>query len=86
MDCTIGIVTETWLADGDSLDCDVHDLAKGAGLGMKCLNRPPGSRGTSDGGVAVVCNLASCTLIKLDYNSPEQFEVLVTLSNLPGHS
>ena len=38
MDATVGIVTETWRADGESLDKDVHDLAKGAGLNMICLN------------------------------------------------
>ena len=31
MDGTLGIVTETWLADGDSLSRDLQDLAKGAG-------------------------------------------------------
>ena len=39
LDATVGIVTETWLADGDSLDRDVYDLAKGVGLSMICLNR-----------------------------------------------
>ena len=31
LDVTLGVVTETWLADGDSLDRDIQDLAKGAG-------------------------------------------------------
>ena len=44
MDATIGIITETWLADGDTLERDIHDLAKGAVLGMVCLNRRPGNR------------------------------------------
>ena len=29
LDVTLGIVTETWLADGASLDKDIQDLAKG---------------------------------------------------------
>ena len=37
LDGTLGIITETWLADGESLDQDVADLARGAGLGMVCL-------------------------------------------------
>ena len=75
MDVTLGIVTETWLTDGDSLERDIHDLAKGAGLDMICLNRPPGNRGNSHGGVAVVCNRSNCTISKLDYSHPENFEV-----------
>ena len=50
MDATIGIITETWLADGETLEKDIHDLAKGAGLGMVCLNRQPRNRGVAHGG------------------------------------
>ena len=46
MDVTLGIVTETWLADGESLDRDIQDLAKGAGLDMICLNRDPRRQGS----------------------------------------
>ena len=52
LDVTLGVVTETWLADGESLDRDVEDLAKGAGLGMVCLNRKANDRGIAHGGVA----------------------------------
>ena len=45
LDVTLGIVTETWLADGMSLDKDVQDLARGAGLNMICLNRAANNRG-----------------------------------------
>ena len=86
LDGTIGIVTETWLADGDSLDRDVRDLASGAGLGMVCLNRKPNDRGVAHGGVAVVHNRSVCSLTKLDLPNPEGFEVLVTMSNLAGYS
>ena len=86
MDATVGIVTETWLADGESLDKDVHDLAKGAGLNMICLNRPVNSRGVAHGGVAVVSNSATCSLKKLDLPNPHNYEVLATLSAVQGHS
>ena len=86
MDTTLGIVTETWLADGDSLDRDVRDLAKGAGLEMICLNRPANSRGVAHGGVAVVANQSTCTLKKIDMANPGNFEVLTTLSSVKGHS
>ena len=56
LDITLGVVTETWLASGDSLDKDVQDLARGAGLNMVCLNRDVGGRGVAHGGVAVVAS------------------------------
>lgn len=86
MNVTLGVVTEMWLADGESLDRDVQDLAKGAGLGMICLNRRPNDRGVAHGGVAVIHNMSTCTLSRIDLPNPGEFEVLVTLSNLPGHS
>ena len=80
------MVTETWLADGDSLDRDIQDLAKGAGLGMVCLNRKVNDRGVAHGGVAVVHNTAACSLERIHLPNPGEFEVLVTLSSLPRHS
>ena len=84
LDVDIGIITETWLADGESLNRDLYDLAKGAGLDMICLNRPPNNRGNAHGGVAIIANNSSCTIKKLP--NPEGYEVLVTLSSLPGYS
>ena len=31
MNGTIGVITETWLADGDTLQTDIEDLSNGAG-------------------------------------------------------
>ena len=86
MDSMIGVVTETWLSDGDSLEKDIKDLALGAGLGMICLNRKPNDRGVSHGGVAVLHRVGACTLQRLDLLNAEGFEVLVTLSSIPGYS
>ena len=86
LDVTLGVVTETWLADGDGLDRDIQDLTRGAGLGMICLNRRPNDRGVAHGGVAVVHSTSACTLTKIDLPNPGGLEVLVTLSNLPGHA
>ena len=36
---SLGIITETWLADGHGLEDDVDDLLHGAGLGMIYRNR-----------------------------------------------
>ena len=86
LDVTLGVITETWLAVGESLTRDIKDLAAGAGLGMVCLNRKPNNRGVAHGGVAVVHDTARCTLVALDLPNPDDFEVLVTLSNVPRHS
>ena len=45
MDCLLGIITETWLADGDTLQRDIADLSAGAGIGMLCRNRGANVRG-----------------------------------------
>ena len=86
MNSTIGIVTETWLADGESLREDIKDLASGAGLGMICLNKKPNGAGVAHGGVAVTHRTSSCTMKKLDLPNPDEFEVLVTMVTLPGCS
>ena len=79
---TIGIITETWLSDGVSLDQDVRDLASGAGLGMVCLNRKSNDRGVAQGGVAIVNNNSAFTLTKIDLTNPGEF----SLSNIQGYS
>ena len=86
LDVALGIVTETWLADGESLDADILDLARGAGLDMVCLNRQQNGRGIAHGGVAIVSNNTACTLKRIDIHNPGNFEVLVTLSTVPGYS
>ena len=34
MNSSVGIITETWLADGASLEDDITDLIHGAGVGL----------------------------------------------------
>lgn len=86
MNGTIGVVTETWLADGDTLHTDIQDLSNGAGLGMICLNREPNQAGVAHGGVAVTYKTTACSMKKLDLPNPEKFEILVTLATLPGYT
>ena len=83
---TVGVVTETWLSDGEGLEDDVQDLAHGAGLGMMYRNRPTNDRGYSHGGVAILYQTSACDFKKLDFPNPESFEVLVGVGSLPGHS
>ena len=54
MKASIGIITESWLTNGDNLDEDIDGLCQGAGLGLICLNRPVNNRDFSHGGVAVI--------------------------------
>ena len=45
MGMACGVITETWLSDGEGLEEDLEDLVLGAGMGMLCLNRPKNSKG-----------------------------------------
>ena len=47
---SIGVVTETWLSDGDSLQEDLDNLLHGTGVGMLCRNRDRNNLGFSHGG------------------------------------
>ena len=86
MNSAIGVITETWLADGPSLEADLTDLREGAGVGLICRNRPPNSAGVSHGGVAVAFRTDSCAMKRVDMANPDDYEVLVTLATLPGYS
>ena len=85
MDAMIAVVTETWLADGESLEGDLVDLAAGTGIGMMCRNRTPNLRGTAHGGVAVAYRKSACTTNELQFDNPEGFEVMCTLTSIPGY-
>ena len=82
----VGIVTETWLTDGETLQGDITDLALGTGIGLICKNRPPNSRGFSHGGVAVAYRKSSCKMQEISLPNPDNFEVLVTIATIPGYA
>ena len=54
LDTSLAIVTETWLADGLTLEEDKQGLLLGAGLSMICKNHAPDVRGLAYGGVAIL--------------------------------
>ena len=54
LSAAIGIITETWLTDGDSLQEDLENLTLGTGLKMLCRNREPNQQGFSHGGVGII--------------------------------
>ena len=54
LSAAVGVVTETWLTDGESLEEEVENLVLGTGLQMIHRNRELNARGFSHGGVAVL--------------------------------
>ena len=66
MKSMIGIIANTWLADGDSLQRNIADLAAGAGIGLICRNRNPNVRRDAHEGVAISYRVGSCTIKNLE--------------------
>ena len=82
LDGTLGVVTQTWLSDGDSLEEDIEGLCLGTGLGMVCLNRTTNDRGFSHGGVAVIFRASEITMRRVKLHNPHKYEVLMTIGML----
>ena len=85
MEASVGVVTETWLADGEQLERDVEDLANGAGLGFLYRNRRANANGVAHGGVAVVYKKNACNMTKIEIQNSGDFEIIAALGNLPGY-
>ena len=68
-----GVVTETWLSDGEGLEDDIEDLMLGAGMGLHCLNRPANAAGVSHGGVAVLFRDSEVSLKPIKVHNLVQF-------------
>ena len=77
LSAAIGVVTETWLTDGDTLDKEVEDLVLGTGLQMIYRNREPNARGFSHGGVAVIYKESMMDMKRVKLHNPGKFEVLL---------
>ena len=86
MGAMIGIVTETWLSEGDHLEKDIVDLKYGAGIGLICKNRLPNDRGVAHGGVAIAYRTSSCRTSELALPNPDGHEVLCTVTSMPGYT
>ena len=84
LSASIGIISETWLTDGESLEKEVSDLVLGTGLQMLHQNRPPNQRGFSHGGVAVVYRETAMTLKKKRLHNPRNLEVMVATGSIKG--
>ena len=85
MKSLVGIITETWLADGESLQKDIADLSAGAGISLICRNRAVNSRGVAHGGVAISYKTNACNMKEVDLPNPDDFEVIVAAGSIPGY-
>ena len=83
---SIGIITETWLTDGNGLDDDVDDLLHGAGLGFLYKNRAANSRGFSHGGVGIFFREGDLSLTQMKMYNPDNYEVLSAIGTIKGLS
>ena len=82
MEASVGIVTETWLTDGEGLEEELEDLRMGTGLNILHRNREVNSKGFSHGGVAVVYRESALSLRKVKLHNPRSFEVVVAEGKL----
>ena len=67
LDAAFALVTETWLADGTSLEDDKQDLLLGAGFSLLCRNRAPDHRGVAYRGVGLLLRMSFVVSNKSDW-------------------
>ena len=85
LDCTLGVVTETWLANSSRLDNYVEDLQDGAGISLLYQNRPKNARGLSHGGVGILAQDARVRLTRMKFHNPGAYEVMGASAKIKGH-
>ena len=87
-DAKIAVVTETWIADGDSQDSLIQGFSLGSGIGMITRNRHKNSRGVAHGGVAVLWreSMGEVRRVKPATKNDNDYEVLVAATSIKGHS
>ena len=86
LDAKIGVITETWLSDGQGIEEDVSNFVLGTGIGMLYRNRARNNQGFSHGGVAIVFKSDSINKMEVKHQNPKDFEVMAGVGTLPGHS
>ena len=85
LDAAFAVVTETWLADGATLE-DKQDLLLGTGLLLLCKNRKPDDRGMSYGGVGLFFREELCNFKQLSMNNSHNYEILTAVGSIQGLS
>ena len=86
LDANVAIVTETWLADGPSLEADLDDLLLGTGIDLITRNRAPGVNGVCHGGVAIAALASNIKLKPHVFPNPDAHEILVATGAIVGQS
>ena len=86
LDAAFALVTETWLADGTTLEDDKQDLLLGAGLTLLCKNRKPDHRGVAYGGVGLLFKDELCSFKQIELDNPGDFEILTAIGSIQGLS
>ena len=84
MEAAIGVVTETWLSDGDTLQEDLDGLALGTGLKMICKNRKANDMGFAHGGVGIIYRESMITLKEVKLHNPQELEVMMAVGSMRG--
>ena len=86
LDAAFAVVTETWLADGATLEENKQDLLLGAGISLLCKNRMPDHRRVAYGGVGLFFKEDLCNFKELKLANPDNFEVLPAVGPVQGLS
>ena len=87
LDAAAAVVTETWLADGQTLEDDKQDLFLGSGISLIHRNRAvQAANGRVYGGVGVFYREELCKFKELNFPNPHQYEVLPVVGSLRGHT
>ena len=84
MEAAVGVVTETWLSDGDTLSEDLENLARGTGLRMICKNRKANDLGYSHGGIAIIFRESMISLKRVKLHDPHNLEVIMAVGTIKG--
>ena len=86
LDAAAAVITESWLADGESLEEDKQDLLLGAGLSLLTKNRRRDPRGVAYGGVALFYREEVCNFKQIEVAGAGDFEVLIAAGSMRGHA
>ena len=76
LECDMAVITETWLADGESLQEDIQDIKDGVGYSMLVKNRARNRRGVAHGGVAVLTRDTMITAKPFKFHNQDGHEVV----------
>ena len=86
LDCTFGVVTETWLADNPLLESKALDLQDSAGISILYKNRVPNRRGIAHGGVCILSRDSRVKITRLKLHNPAGHKVLGAIAKVKGHT